>query len=175
MASRSGGAPPVRQWMPWEENTTPSTKVPLPWKKLPTASILSGKADGCNGVLPENRSIVFFYHIWLSCKIAVCRLPQGDRLFSLHTILAEIGQSPIYNKEWERGGRRGLRKKIRHFVHFPAYLFARKNRTHYICSVLQRWYTNTINILTINYLPAMGANVAAGQSQNRNHDTGKKH
>ncbi len=101
--------------------------------------------------------------------------PVPGWLFPLRTILAEVRQSPIYNKEWERGGRRGRRKKIRHFVHFPAYLFARKNRTHYICSVLQRWYTNTISILTINNLPAMGANVAAGQLQNRNHDTGKKH
>lgn len=72
--------------------------------------------------------------------------PVPGRPFSLRTLLAEVGQSPIYNKEWERGGRRGRRKKIRHFVHFPAYFFARKNRTHYICSVLQRWYTNTISI-----------------------------
>ncbi len=139
---------------------------------LAMASLKSSRLWRCSSGLTKR---FVYYYIWLSCKIAVCRLPQGGRLFSLRTLLAEVRQSPIYNKEWERGGRRGLRKKIRHFVHFPAYLFARKNRTHYICSVLQRWYTNTISILTINNLPAMGANVAAGQLQNRNHDTGKKH
>ena len=51
----------MRKWLPWEKNTPPWTKVPPPWKKLPTASILNGKADGCNGVLPENRSVVGFH------------------------------------------------------------------------------------------------------------------